>query len=114
MAAGFNEIGSQTSGACIDLEMACTLPRPDCRAGRALAPRQYHAQMSNPSLSDQFEDDERRCDLCNEPVPANGGYGSGALADGLYCSLNCFALRDNRYVRPLTDLVREQGTDDES
>ena len=31
-----------------------------------------------------------------------GGYGSGALADGLYCSLSCYAMSSDRYIPPLS------------
>lgn len=59
------------------------------------------------------DDGERRCGLCGEPIPMSGGYGSGALADGLYCSLTCFALSGNGYAPPLTDIVEQGGgTDD--
>jgi hypothetical protein len=52
--------------------------------------------------------------LCGEPVPSSGGYGSGALRDGLYCSLTCYTLRNNRYVPPLADIAEEdRGDDDE-
>jgi hypothetical protein len=60
-------------------------------------------------------DDQRRCDLCGEPIPSSGGYGSGALADGLYCSLRCYALKDDRYVPPLRDVLPDEGeSSDES
>lgn len=51
----------------------------------------------------------RRCDLCGEPIPASGGYGSGRLADGLYCSLTCYTLSSNRYVPPLEDMAEPEG-----
>jgi len=51
---------------------------------------------------------ERPCDLCGEVISRCGGYGSGSLADGLCCSLRCYALKSNRYVPPLTDLVEEK------
>jgi hypothetical protein len=62
----------------------------------------------------------RCCDLCGEPLSAPG-YGSGALADGLYCSLTCYALSSDRYIPPLdestglddsTDLDDSRGPDD--
>jgi len=42
-------------------------------------------------------DPERRaleitpCPACGRPLPPSGGYGTGRLADGLYCSLDCLA-----------------------
>jgi hypothetical protein len=41
-----------------------------------------------------------------------GGHGSGALSDGLYCSLRCYALKDDRYVAPLDALGFEQDMTD--
>jgi len=58
------------------------------------------------------DDDERRCDLCSEPIPMPGGYGSGALDDGLYCSLSCFALSRNRYIPPLDEIAELGGGTD--
>lgn len=53
-------------------------------------------------------DDPRvRCDLCRDPLPPSGGYGSGVTDDGLYCSLTCYALSSNRYVPPLNMGQRE-------
>jgi hypothetical protein len=59
------------------------------------------------------DDIRRRCDLCGEPLPTPGGYGTGALADGLYCSLTCAALSTNRYVPPLTDIAEREGEADD-
>jgi hypothetical protein len=53
---------------------------------------------------------EGPCELCGEAIPKGGGYGSGSLADGLFCSLRCYALKDDRYVPLPTDLIN----DDES
>lgn len=33
----------------------------------------------------------RACDCCGGNIPVSGGYGTGSLADGLYCSLDCLA-----------------------
>jgi hypothetical protein len=53
----------------------------------------------------------RLCDLCKEPIPTSGGYGSGALSDGLYCSPTCFSLKDNRYYPPLRAAGDEEPDD---
>jgi hypothetical protein len=75
---------------------------------------QYHLQMVEPTSGGILDDDApRRCDLCNEPISASGGYGSGSLADGLYCSLNCFALKDNRHIPSLCELASEQDSGDD-
>ena len=53
----------------------------------------------------------RRCDLCGEPL-SGPGYGSGSLADGLYCSLTCYDLSSNRYTPPLADPPEEEEEGD--
>jgi len=58
-------------------------------------------------------DASRRCDLCGETFAVPGGYGSGALADGIYCSLTCFALSTTRYVAPLDDKIGTEGEADD-
>ena len=55
---------------------------------------------------------QRRCDLCGEVIEG-AGYGSGRIADGLYCSLRCFALKDDRYVPPVRDMLKDEGQDDD-
>jgi hypothetical protein len=55
----------------------------------------------------------RRCDLCGESFTIPGGYGSGALADGLYCSQTCYALSRDRYAPPLADMIDREGDADE-
>ncbi len=50
----------------------------------------------------------RCCDLCGEPL-SGPGYGSGALADGLYCSLTCYAMSSDRYIPPLADSTGPEG-----
>jgi hypothetical protein len=44
------------------------------------------------------------CPVCHEAIPAGGGVGSGRLSDGLYCSLTCFALRNDYYIPSLAQL----------
>lgn len=72
-----------------------------------MAPREvtYSDTMADDSSSDASGTVARRCDHCGEPVPTRGGYGSGSRADGLYCSLTCYAMKDDRYIPPLTDLI---------
>lgn len=53
------------------------------------------------------------CGLCRDPIPSSGGYGSGALNDGLYCSLRCYALSTERYAPPLIDLAELEGVIDD-
>jgi hypothetical protein len=57
-------------------------------------------------------DASRRCDLCGESFAVPGGYGSGVLADGIYCSLTCFALSAARYAAPFGDNSATQGEAD--
>jgi hypothetical protein len=44
------------------------------------------------------------CPQCKDQLPPGGGVGSGSLADGIYCSLDCYARAHpspNRIGRPL-------------
>jgi hypothetical protein len=59
------------------------------------------------------DDTPPHCDLCGDPIPLSGGYGSGALVDGLYCSLRCYALSTDRYAPPLVDLAERKGVADD-
>ncbi len=60
------------------------------------------------------DDQARVCSTCGEPIPKGGGYGSGSLADGLFCSFTCYSLKGTRYVPSLRDLISiEEPTDDE-
>jgi hypothetical protein len=59
------------------------------------------------------EGDGPVCDLCGGPLPPAGGYGTGALADGLYCSLTCVALSTNKYVPRLEDIAKREGVEDD-
>jgi hypothetical protein len=83
---------------------------PDREDGREVRgqPRQtaYHRRMVGIG-------GQRRCDLCGDPIPVSGGYGSGALADGLYCSLRCFALKDDRYIHRLEHQAAAEGSDED-
>jgi hypothetical protein len=36
--------------------------------------------------------DRNLCAYCGEPIPAAGGYGSGQIADGMFCRLKCFGV----------------------
>jgi hypothetical protein len=51
---------------------------------------------------------ELNCDLCGEPIPDTGAYGTGSVADGRYCSLTCVALSTNRYTPSLDELVKRE------
>jgi hypothetical protein len=51
------------------------------------------------------------CPTCGEAIPSSGGVGSGRLSDGIYCSLTCFALKDNRYVPPMAQLYEDRLED---
>ena len=53
---------------------------------------------------------QRRCDLRGDPIPASGGYGSGVLADGLFCSLRCFAVKDDRYLPHLKNQTAAESS----
>lgn len=59
------------------------------------------------------EGDRQHCDLCGEPIPAAGGYGTGAKSDGLYCSFNCATMSANRYVPSLADIAKREGATDD-
>lgn len=88
---------------------------PDVRrlagdANRRVPPVAYTRPV--PGSSSAAHGDPPTCDLCGNAIPVTGGYGSGALSDGLYCSLRCYALKDDRYVAPLDALVFEQDMTD--
>jgi hypothetical protein len=52
-----------------------------------------------------------RCPTCGEEIHPREGIGSGRLSDGIYCSLTCFALKDNRYI-PSIEQIYEDGLRD--
>lgn len=50
----------------------------------------YYVSMARPE-SPARGHGPQGCDSCGGPLPAPGGYGTGRLSDGLYCSLECLA-----------------------
>lgn len=46
------------------------------------------------------------CNICHSRFLYGTGYGSGRKADGIYCSLTCFALSSNRYVASLSATLK--------
>jgi hypothetical protein len=52
------------------------------------------------------------CDLCGDLIPPSGPYGTGAIADGLYCSFNCATMSTNRYVPSIAEIAEREGACD--
>jgi len=69
---------------------AYTGPSPRLR-DQVLGPAAaYDVDMTTPEHSETVQG-HRGCDFCGGPLPATGGYGTGSVRDGLYCSLDCLA-----------------------
>ena len=47
------------------------------------------AELDEKYLRESF--DKKICPTCGGSIPEKGGYGSGALKDGRFCSLDCYA-----------------------
>lgn len=97
---------------------ACQFDRPGhpsvawmTAAGRA---RQRTERGSVGVVGHESEGQGTRCSVCGELIPRGEGYGTGALKDGLYCSVTCVALRDDRMVPPVSEIVQRTASADES
>jgi len=43
--------------------------------------------------------DKKICPTCAAAIPENGGYGSGRIADGRFCSLDCYGKYHEAAIR---------------
>jgi len=43
--------------------------------------------------------DKNICPTCGTTIPDNGGYGSGRIADGRFCSLECYGKYHEAAIR---------------